>query len=101
MTTPLLSYGELAGPARSRVNTLMPTALPWARCFWSTGSCGRPEPARPVGLVVAVILVTCAFAGLGSKAFGRWAGIFAAAIAAISAIWWMPCYPVWAFTYMS
>lgn len=45
MTTPLPSYGELAGPARSRVNTLMPTALPWARCFWSAGSCGRPEPA--------------------------------------------------------
>ncbi len=56
---------------------------------------------RPVDLVVAVILVTCAFAGLGSKAFGRWTGIFAAAIAAISAIWWMPYYPVWAFTYMS
>jgi hypothetical protein len=36
-----------------------------------------------------------------SKAFGRWAGILAAAIAAISAIWWMPYYPVWAFTYMS
>jgi hypothetical protein len=67
MTTPLPSYGELAGPARSRVNTLMPTALPWARCFWSAGSCGRPEPARPVDLVVAVILVRCAFAGLAAK----------------------------------
>jgi hypothetical protein len=53
-----------------------------------------------VDLVVAVILVVCAGAVFASKAFGRWVGIFAAAIAAISAIWWMPFYPVWAFTYM-
>jgi hypothetical protein len=53
-----------------------------------------------VDLVVAIILVACAFAVFASKAFGRWIGIFAAAIAAISAIWWMPFYPVWAFTYM-
>jgi hypothetical protein len=53
-----------------------------------------------VDLVVAVILVVCAGAVFASKAFGRWVGIFAAAIAAISAIWWMPFCPVWAFTYM-
>jgi hypothetical protein len=53
-----------------------------------------------VDLVVAVILIACAFAVFAGKAFGRWVGIFAAAIAAISAIWWMPYYPVWAFTYI-
>lgn len=53
-----------------------------------------------IDLVVAVILIACASAVFASKAFGRWVGIFAAAIAAISAIWWMPFYPVWAFTYI-
>jgi hypothetical protein len=53
-----------------------------------------------VDLVVAVILIACAFAVFAGKAFGRWVGIFAAAIAAISAIWWMPFYPIWALTYI-
>lgn len=50
--------------------------------------------------MVAVILVVCAGAVFASKAFGRWVGIFAAAIAAISAIWWMPFYPVWSLAYI-
>lgn len=30
----------------------------------------------------------------------RWVGIVAGAIAAISAIWWMPYYPIWSLTYI-
>ena len=30
----------------------------------------------------------------------RWVGIVAAVIAGVSAIWWMPFYPVWAFVYI-
>ena len=32
--------------------------------------------------------------------FSRWIGIFAGAVMAISAIWWMPFYPVWSLTYI-
>jgi hypothetical protein len=30
----------------------------------------------------------------------RWVGVTAGAIAAISAIWWMPYYPVWSLMYI-
>jgi hypothetical protein len=31
----------------------------------------------------------------------RWVGVAAGAIIAISAIWWMPYYPVWSLTYIA
>jgi hypothetical protein len=31
----------------------------------------------------------------------RWVGIVAGGIMAISAIWWMPYYPVWSLTYVA
>jgi len=30
----------------------------------------------------------------------RWIGVFAGAVLAISAIWWMPYYPIWSLTYV-
>jgi hypothetical protein len=53
-----------------------------------------------VDFIVAAILIICAFAVIAGSNFGRWIGIIAAAIAAISAIWWMPFYPVWGFVYI-
>ncbi len=53
-----------------------------------------------VDVVVAAILILCAFAVLANMPVGRWIGIVAAAIAAIDAIWWMPFYPVWGFVYI-
>ena len=32
--------------------------------------------------------------------FSRWIGIFAGAVMAISAVWWMPYYPVWSLVYI-
>ena len=32
---------------------------------------------------------------------GRWIGVAAGAIMAISAIWWMPYYPIWSLTYIA
>lgn len=29
-----------------------------------------------------------------------WIGIFAAAIGSITAIWWMPFYPIWSLAYI-
>ncbi len=31
---------------------------------------------------------------------GRWVGVAAGAIGAISAVWWMPYYPIWSLTYV-
>ena len=52
-----------------------------------------------VYLVVAAILLVSAVAiVIGRSQIGRWIGVAAGAIAAISAIWWMPYYPVWSLT---
>jgi hypothetical protein len=51
-----------------------------------------------VYLIVGIILILCGLAVLGRSSLGRWVGIAAAAIGAISAIWWMPYYPIWSLT---
>ncbi len=53
-----------------------------------------------IDLAVAVILILCAAAVMGGSEIGRWVGIVAAVLVAIDAIWWMPFYPIWAFTYI-
>ena len=53
-----------------------------------------------VWLIVAAVLLVSAFVIVSGSQFGRWVGIVAAAVAAISAIWWMPYYPIWALTYI-
>ena len=53
-----------------------------------------------VDFIVAAILIICSFAVIAGSGFARWIGIIAAAIAAISAIWWMPFYPVWSLVYI-
>src|SRR4051812_635467 len=46
-------------------------------------------------LVVGAILILSSVAVLSRSQFARWIGIIAGAIGAISAMWWMPFYPVW------
>ena len=53
-----------------------------------------------VWLVVAIILFAAGLGVIVRQQFARWFGIVAAALAAISAIWWMPYYPIWSFTYI-
>jgi hypothetical protein len=53
-----------------------------------------------VWLVVAIILFAAGLGVIVRSQFARWFGIAAAALAAISAIWWMPYYPIWSFTYI-
>ncbi len=53
-----------------------------------------------VWLVVAIILFGAGILVIMRNQFARWFGIIAAAIGAISAIWWMPYYPVWSFVYI-
>ena len=53
-----------------------------------------------IDVIVAAILLISAVAVVAGSNLARWIGITAAAIAGISAIYWMPFYPVWAFVYM-
>ena len=48
-----------------------------------------------VYLIVAIVLILCAFGVMARSQVSRWIGIFAGAVLSISAIWWMPFYPVW------
>ena len=54
-----------------------------------------------VYLVVGIILILCALALMGGSQFARWLGVAAGAIGSISAIWWMPYYPIWSLTYIA
>jgi hypothetical protein len=53
-----------------------------------------------VYLVVGIVLIVCAGGVISRSQVSRWIGIFAGAVMAISAIWWMPYYPVWSLTYI-
>ena len=51
-------------------------------------------------LVVGAILLVSSFLILTRSQFGRWVGFAAATIGAVSAMAWMPYYPVWSLTYV-
>ena len=53
-----------------------------------------------VWLVIGVVLIVSSFAVLNRSQFARWIGIIAGALMSISALWWMPYYPVWSFMYV-
>jgi hypothetical protein len=53
-----------------------------------------------VYLVVAIVLILCAVGVMARSQVSRWIGIFAGAVLSISAIWWMPFYPVWSLAYI-
>ena len=53
-----------------------------------------------VYLVVGIVLIVCSGGVIVRSQISRWIGIFAGAVMAISAIWWMPYYPVWSLTYI-
>ncbi len=51
-------------------------------------------------LGVGVVLILVALALAGGSEIARWLGIVAGAVLAISAIWWIPYYPVWSLVYI-
>jgi hypothetical protein len=53
-----------------------------------------------VWLVVGAILIGSSFAVLFRSQFARWIGIIAGIVLAISAMWWIPYYPVWSLIYV-
>src|SRR6516165_5701725 len=52
-------------------------------------------------LVVAAVLIVSAILVLSGSQVARWVGVAAGAIIAISAVWWMPYYPIWSLTYIA
>lgn len=48
-----------------------------------------------VTLIIGVLQLVAAFSLFSGGGFGRWVGIFAAALAAISALLSIPAYPFW------
>jgi hypothetical protein len=53
-----------------------------------------------VWLIVGAILIVSSFLILIRSQFARWVGFFAATIGALSAMTWMPYYPIWSLTYI-
>ena len=52
-------------------------------------------------LIVAIILLGASVGVLVGSQLSRWIGIVAGAVMAISAIWWMPYYPIWSLAYIA
>jgi hypothetical protein len=52
-------------------------------------------------LIVGIILIGAGIGVLSRGQFSRWIGIIGAAIAALSAMAWMPYYPVWSLVYVA
>jgi hypothetical protein len=52
-------------------------------------------------LLVALVLILGGVAVLSRSQLGRWVGIIAAVIGGLSAMAWMPYYPVWSVTYVA
>jgi hypothetical protein len=53
-----------------------------------------------VYFIVALILLAASVGVMTGSELSRWIGIVAGAVLAISAIWWMPYYPIWSLTYI-
>jgi hypothetical protein len=52
-------------------------------------------------LIVGIILIGAGIGVLSGGQFSRWIGIIGAAIAAFSAMAWMPYYPIWSLVYVA
>ena len=53
-----------------------------------------------VWLFIAIILFGSGVAVMVRSQFARWIGIIAGGLGAVTAIWWMPYYPVWSLVYI-
>lgn len=52
-------------------------------------------------LVVGLVLIAASFMLLARSQVARWVGYVAATIGALSALTWMPYYPIWPLTYIA
>ena len=54
-----------------------------------------------IDLIIAAIMLVAAALVLSRSQVARWIGVFAGAVLAISAVWWIPYYPVWSLMYVA
>ncbi|HTE73703.1 MAG TPA: hypothetical protein VK640_10955 [Actinomycetes bacterium] len=54
-----------------------------------------------VWLIVGVLLIVSSWLLLYRSQLARWVGFVAATIGALSAMTWMPYYPIWSLTYVA
>ena len=52
-------------------------------------------------LLMAAIFILSGFLLAAGSQLARWVGMLAGGLAAVSAIWWMPYYPIWSLTYIA
>jgi hypothetical protein len=52
-------------------------------------------------LGVGIVLLLASFAVMARSQVARWIGLFAAAVLGVTAILWMPYYPVWSLAYIT
>jgi hypothetical protein len=53
-----------------------------------------------IWLIVGIVLIAAGASVTQRKQWARWVGILAGAVLAISAVWWLPIYPVWSLIYI-
>ena len=54
-----------------------------------------------VWLASGIVLIVSSFFLLTRSQIARWIGLFAASMSALTAMTWMPYYPVWTLTYVA
>ena len=52
-------------------------------------------------LLVGILLIIVSILVLYRSQFARWLGFIAAGITALTAMTWMPYYPIWSLTYIA
>ena len=51
-------------------------------------------------LIIGILLILCALGVMQRSQISRWIGVVAGAVIAVSAVWWMPYYPIWSMVYI-
>jgi len=51
-------------------------------------------------IIAGAIMIASSFAIANRSQFARWIGIIASALLTITAVWWIPYYPVWSLVYI-
>jgi membrane protein implicated in regulation of membrane protease activity len=53
-----------------------------------------------IWLIVGIVLILAALAVVSRNQLARWVGIFAGAVMAVTALGWLPYYPIWSLVYI-
>jgi len=77
-------------------NSNVATGLQLSGSLWGTSL----KTYGWIYLCVGIVLILTALALASGAEWARWVGIFAGAILAITACWWLPIYAIWALVYI-